>query len=116
MNILFICTSNRDRSVALENYYKVRSPKHNYKSAGINRYKTALYGTNYINEEDLEWADIVICAEEIHKKITLEKFPKFIQLSGYFYVLGVGDYEKKNMVEYLKKAEGLVAEILKKYE
>ena len=40
MNILFICTSNNDRSPALEKYYREKYPEHKYKRAGINKYFT----------------------------------------------------------------------------
>lgn len=45
MNILFICTSNKDRSPALQEYFSIIYPQHAFKSAGVNKYFTKKHGT-----------------------------------------------------------------------
>ncbi len=74
LKILFVCTSNRDRSPALENYFKEVLPQHEYKSAGINKYFCEQKDTHLITASDLNWADIIFVAEDVHKKVIKTKF------------------------------------------
>ncbi len=74
MKILFVCTSNKDRSPALEKYFKEILPEHDYRSAGINKYFCDKKGTNLITEKDIRWADTIICAEDVHADVICTKF------------------------------------------
>jgi len=76
-NILFICTSNKDRSPALERYFSTVYPNYEYRSAGINKYFTTQKGTHYLTQEDLDWADLVVFAEEIHWEVVSKNFLDF---------------------------------------
>lgn len=67
MNILFVCTSNKDRSPALEEYFTNNYPNHSFGSAGINKYFTSKKGTTYIDEIMLPAIDIIVYAESIHR-------------------------------------------------
>ena len=73
-NIIFICTSNKDRSVSLEAYFKDVVPHHQYRSAGVNTYFCGKKGTHLINSEDVLWADVFVFAEEIHSSVVSERF------------------------------------------
>lgn len=109
MKILFICTSNSDRSIALAEYFSVNYPNHEYRSAGINKYFTGKKGTHYLTQEDIEWADLVVFAEQIHSFIT---FNKFTVLHKDRTTLSLGEYKQGNIAEdYLTRAE----EHLKRY-
>lgn len=130
MHCLFICTSNADRSVALEKHFQVKYLHHDFRSAGINKYHTSKKGTHLLTTEDLNWADLLVFAEEVHfnKVIGLEvvqpclynhdliefsgaKFD-FEQKNRTYVILKLGKYEKGNInQEYLSKAES----ILKRY-
>lgn len=83
-NILFVCTSNKDRSPALEKYFKIIENDSmcfegsNFRSAGVNKYFTAKHGTKLITLEDIAWANCIVYAEEIHKEITHRMFPEHI--------------------------------------
>jgi len=75
MNVLFICTSNKDRSPALEKYFKFMYPKHEYRSAGVNKYFCEKKSTHYVTYNDLYvWADLIVCAEKIHIEILERDF------------------------------------------
>lgn len=80
MNVLFICTSNKDRSPALEKYFTANYPHHNFKSAGVNKYFTTLRETHYLDKYDLIWADYFVFAEDIHEEIARRDFPEFDDL------------------------------------
>ena len=104
MNILFICTSNKDRSVALEQYFKANYPDNEYRSAGINKYFTSQKGTHYLTNEDIEWANLIICAEDIHKQITIKNFNS--SKNKPIITLNLGEYKQGQIGEdYLIKAE-----------
>ena len=69
MNVLYICTSAQDRSVALVEYFSIAYPQHNYRCAGINKYFTKKKGTHYLTQEDWTWANLIVFCEEIHKTV-----------------------------------------------
>ena len=114
MNILFICTSNKDRSPALEAYFRDNYPQHEFRSAGINKYFCEKKGTHYITMEDLEWVDsklgFMVFCEQIHFDVFFKLFPahnltqpetyyKFIprgekthELKIPYIILGFGEY------------------------
>src|SRR3990167_3615231 len=70
--VIFICTSNKDRSPALEKYFSAVYPQHEYRSAGINKYFTSQ--KYYLKQEDLDWADLVVFAEDMHYLVTMKNF------------------------------------------
>ena len=61
MNVLFVCTLNKARSVAAERLYR-RSPGLSVRSAGISE-----RAAHQINEADLVWADQVVVFEAEHE-------------------------------------------------
>lgn len=68
MNVLFVCSKNKWRSRTAETIFK-DSVTHNVKSAGTDddaRIK--------LNENHLNWADIVFVMEYKHKQIIKQKF------------------------------------------
>jgi len=69
-----ICTSNKDRSPALENYFKETHPNNEYRSAGINKYFCEKKGTHLITIDDIFWSDLIVFAEDVHLKVVCERF------------------------------------------
>lgn len=69
MNILFICTANRLRSLTAEHLYR-NDKRFNVKSAGT--HTTA--GTP-VDREILEWADIILVMEKFHEDYIKEGYP-----------------------------------------
>lgn len=125
--IIFICTSNKDRSVSLEKYFRAVYPQHEYRSAGINKYFCTTKGTHYLSQEDLDWADWVVFAEDIHFDVTVRNFSlskhRFIgekigkshpPIISNYTILNCGEY-KQGCVgdDYILKAEEKLKNILK---
>jgi predicted protein tyrosine phosphatase len=104
MNILFVCTSNSDRSPALEQYFKENHPQHEYRSAGVNKYFTTKKGTHYLTQEDVEWAEFIVYADDVHLIIVDRDFEKNAGLPGI--ILHLGEYKQGQIGEdYILKAE-----------
>lgn len=74
MHILFICSANKDRSATAEELARRLYPEHEYDSAGTNQKLCFQYGTQYINQTQLESADLVLAMENKHKKAILKTF------------------------------------------
>ena len=62
MNVLFVCTLNRARSIAAERMYR-RTPGLYVRSAGISD-----RAAHQINEDDLAWADRVVVFDPEHER------------------------------------------------
>lgn len=106
MRILFICTSNKDRSPALEEYFKIVYPENKYRSAGVNKYFTTKKGTHYLTAEDIEWAELIVYAEDIHYALMSRDFPNVEIGNRERIVLRLGEYKQGQVGEdYLLKAE-----------
>lgn len=96
MNILFICTSNKDRSKSLENYFSLNySNLAVYKSAGINSYFCKVNNTVHVSNFLIEWADKIIYAEKVHQKYCQDNFPLANSICSI--VLEAGDYKDMNL-------------------
>lgn len=91
MRLLFVCSSNLDRSPCAESLFK-DSKEHDAKSCGILPHAEIV-----MSKEGLDWADIVFCMEHEHKQFIFENFLESI---GKVRVLGVGN-------EYSRGDEGL---------
>ena len=74
MNILFICSANKDRSATAELLGQELWPNHQFISAGTNQKICFQLGTQYINKELMDWADIVFAMESKHKKVLIKLF------------------------------------------
>lgn len=75
MNVLFVCTSNKDRSPALKQYFDEVYPMHEYRSAGLNKFLCIeKHHTHYLWSNDILWADIVVFCEQIHVEIYRRDF------------------------------------------
>jgi len=103
MNILFICSANKDRSRTAENYFSEYYPKFHFGSAGTNKNICNQLGTNYICEEQLKWADKIFVMEQKHlkaiKTLTNNKYTNKIN------VLNIKDeykYGSKELIELLR--------------
>lgn len=91
MNILFICTANRDRSRTAEIYFQNKYPEHKFRSAGINKYLSERHGGIHIKQYMLDIANRIICAEQIHADWLLGSFDK--KYLSKIEVLNLGDTE-----------------------
>lgn len=114
LKILFVCTSNKDRSPALEKYFNEAYNGFECRSAGINQYFCGKKGTHYITIEDLFWSDFVVYAEKIHKKRTAEIILPS-KVSKPHVVLECGEY-KQGCVgdDYIVRAEEKIKKAINK--
>lgn len=89
----------------MEKFFREYIPNHEYKSAGVNQYHTSRKKTTYLSFDLIKWADIIICAEEVHRHIMYRNFPSLIAYSGkQIFVLDAGEYKADEMEEYIAKA------------
>ena len=66
MNILFLCTANRNRSKTAEVYLSKIYPSHDIRSAGLSIKLCAKENTTLATIEMLEWADKIFVMEDMH--------------------------------------------------
>lgn len=76
MNILFICTANRDRSRTAEIHFQNKHPEHRFRSAGINKYLSERHGGIHVKAYMLDIADRIICAEHVHSDYIVQNINK----------------------------------------
>lgn len=101
--IIFICTSNKDRSPALENYFRENYPHIEYRSAGINKYFTTKKGTHFLTQEDIDWATHIVCCEPVHERIVIANYTLNDKT---ILTLELGNYAQGHVAEdYLTRAE-----------
>jgi predicted protein tyrosine phosphatase len=113
MKVLFVCTSNKDRSPALEKYLQEKYPDHEFKSAGVNKYFCGQKGTTYLTDELLSDAELLVCAESIHAEIIARDFHKVHLRNTMILRLNLGEYEQGNInQDYLERANALVGMFL----
>ena len=68
MNVLFVCSRNKWRSLTAETIYK-NNPSHTVKSAG-----TSSVARIVVSEKLLKWADIVFIKEKKHRLLLEQNF------------------------------------------
>lgn len=72
MNVLFVCSANKLRSKTADDYFSENRKDHSFRSAGTNKRYCEAEGTTFLEEEMLDWADVVLVMEEKHRKIIRE--------------------------------------------
>lgn len=75
LRVLIVCTSAKDRSPAMVKYLSETYPRNEYRCAGINKYFCESKGTHFITQEDIDWCDLIVYAQDIHKEVIAMKFP-----------------------------------------
>lgn len=66
MKILFLCTSNVNRSRTAEEYFRSECPENEYRSAGLSEKYCKKYNSTLCTEQLLLWADKVYVMEQAH--------------------------------------------------
>lgn len=66
-NILFVCSANVDRSKTAEDFFAEQFSKINFQSAGTNETICRQEGTNFIDQDLLDSADLLLVMEEKHR-------------------------------------------------
>ena len=104
MNILFICSANKDRSKTAEDYFSEKYSEFSFDSAGTNKKICNQLGTNYIEDYQLDWADKIYVMENKHLKAIKELFGN--QYYNKTHVLNIRDvykYGSKELMGILEK-------------
>jgi predicted protein tyrosine phosphatase len=76
MNVLFLCTANRDRSRTAELHFQAKYPEYRFRSAGINKYLSERHGGVHVKRYMLDVADRILCAEQVHSDYIVKHFDK----------------------------------------
>jgi predicted protein tyrosine phosphatase len=103
MNILFICTANKDRSKTAVDYFSENYSDYGFDSAGTNKKACKQLGTNYIEDYQIDWADKIYVMENKHLKVIRELFRN--EYSNKPSVLDMRDiykYGSKELIEILE--------------
>lgn len=66
MNILFLCTSNLNRSKTAEHHFSKVDFNNHYRSAGLSKRECERHNTTLCNDKLLEWADKIFVMEAEH--------------------------------------------------
>ncbi len=66
MNILFICTANKDRGRTAEIHFQNKHPHLRFRSAGINQFLSERHGGIHIKRHMVLAASRIVCMEQIH--------------------------------------------------
>ncbi|MDL2320684.1 hypothetical protein LJC45_06100 [Alistipes sp. OttesenSCG-928-B03] len=107
MNVLFVCSMNHDRSRTAEEIFRGR-PGIEVRSAGIRGWARVR-----IDDELVEWADIIIVMEGFHKEYIRRTFPNHAQ-GKRIEILGIPDqylYMDPALVDRLEKATTKILDI-----
>lgn len=107
MNILFICTANRDRSRTGEIYFQNKYPNHRIRSAGINKYLSERHGGVHVKRFMLDVADRIVCAEHVHSDYIIRKIDK--KYISKIEVMGLDDTEGFMSDQLISKLESKFA-------
>ncbi len=90
MNILFVCTANKERSRTAEIFFQNKYTEHRFRSAGINKYLSQRHGGIWLQPYMLDKADKIICMEQEHCDYILNMGLKW---SNKIQVINLGDVE-----------------------
>lgn len=104
MNILFVCTANRDRSRTAEIYFQNKYPQYRFRSAGINKYLSERHGGIHLKKYMLDVADKIICMEYVHSDYIVQNIDK--KYLNKITVLSLGDTESfmsENLIKMLEE-------------
>ena len=89
MNILFVCSANRDRSRTAEIYFQNKYIEHRFRSCGTNKFLSQRHGGVVMERYMLDIAHRIICAEQNHMDLIIERFGE--QYKNKIEVLSLGD-------------------------
>lgn len=106
MNILFLCTSNIQRSRTAEDHFKVRYPQHTFRSAGLSKKNCHFFNTTLCTEEMLLWADKIYVFEEEHlRRIMLETSDNYLHKITNLFIEDKYKYMQPELVSMLDKVD-----------
>ena len=72
--VLFICSANKDRSASAELICTEKFPDISFDSAGTNEKICWQLGTVFVNQELVDWADLILVMERKHQQFIQSNF------------------------------------------
>ena len=102
MNVLFICSANKDRSKTAEDHFSEIYTNYHFDSAGTNKKICNSLGTNYIEDYQLDWADKIYVMENKHLMAL-----QTIYGNAYYNKVNIRDvykYGSKELIDILEKS------------
>lgn len=66
-HILFVCSANVDRSKTAEDFFSEQFDTLEFQSAGTNHTICNEKGTNPLEQEHIDWADLILVMENKHR-------------------------------------------------
>jgi predicted protein tyrosine phosphatase len=108
INILFLCTSNLNRSRTAEDFYRSANADHQFKSAGLSQKYCQQYGTTLCTTELLTWADKVFVMEDVHvQRITEHASEAYLNKIEVLNIDDIYKYMESTLIEQLTSNEKL---------
>lgn len=105
MNILFVCTANRDRSRTAEIYFQNAYRDLRFRSAGINKYLSERHGGIHLKRYMLDQADRIICMEQVHSDYITQQIDKsYISKIEILYLGDTKGFMSKALIKMLQES------------
>lgn len=95
MNILFLCTSNVNRSKTAENLFRSLHPEHNFLSAGLSEKYCKANNSTLCTVKLLQWADRIYVFEQIH-------IDRIIEHTGTRYLSRITNLDIEDVYAYME--------------
>ena len=110
MKVLFVSSSNSERSPALVKRFSEKKPNHTYSSVGTSKLFCQRKQTTLISQQDIDENDLLVFVEDVHFDLVSTRFNISDKKT---IVLNCGEF-KRGMEndEYLNSAESILSEVL----
>jgi predicted protein tyrosine phosphatase len=102
-HILFVCSANKDRSKTAEDHFSERFPAWEFLSAGTNRTACEKYGTSFISQEIIDWADQAFVMEEKHLQFIKSNFHSSRMKITVLKIEDIYPYGDKKLIQILEQ-------------
>jgi len=114
VHILFVCSANKDRSKTAEDYFSEKYPDLVFESAGTNQKICHQYGTQFLTEDMLIAADLILVMENKHHQWIKTRFQ--LKTGKKIKVLSIPDvyiYQEKKLIRILdEKVDPIIKGLL----
>lgn len=103
MNILFLCTSNVNRSKTAEVHFAAQEPLVNFRSAGLSQNECQRNGTTLCTEALLAWADVIFVMEAEHiRRIEQHTGTQYLDKILNLDIADIYQYGSRELIEQLE--------------
>jgi predicted protein tyrosine phosphatase len=102
MNVLFVCSANKIRSVTAEEHFRETRPEHEYDSAGTNEKICRQSGTTLLTAELAAWADVIYVMEKKHFDRIRKHLPSCIKKVKVLNIRDIYEYGEAPLIRLLE--------------